>query len=199
MYPSRRWQELDLFMIITAGLLISFGVVLLTPTPEPRRMTVAQAAAALSNPAEAARQSMSVRLAGAPPKGRDSALITSALARQLGRPPGSVRAYWIDDPAVRAARAGAVPDAIHLEWTHNLTPEGTFKSSGDLRAMYERAGVTPEREVITYCQGGYRAAHAYLALRLIGYPAIRNYLGSWKEWGDRTDLPIEVPGLPESE
>ena len=95
---------------------------------------------------------------------------------------------------MRAARGGAVPGAIHVEWTCNLTPDGTFKSAGDLRAMYERAAVTPDREVITYCQGGYRAAHAYLALRLIGFPAVRNYIGSWKEWGDRTDLPIEVPG-----
>ena len=59
--------------------------------------------------------------------------------------------------------------------------------------MYERAGVTPDREVVTYCQGGYRAAHSYLALRLIGYPRVRNYIGSWKEWGDRVDLPIEHP------
>ena len=59
--------------------------------------------------------------------------------------------------------------------------------------MYEEAGVTPDREVITYCQGGYRAAHSYLALRLLGYPKVRNYVGSWKEWGDRVDLPIEVP------
>ena len=59
--------------------------------------------------------------------------------------------------------------------------------------MYEAAGVTPDREVITYCQGGYRAAHSYLALRLLGYPRVRSYVGSWKEWGDRTDLPLEVP------
>ena len=58
--------------------------------------------------------------------------------------------------------------------------------------MYEAAGVTPDREVLTYCQGGYRAAHAYLALRLLGYPRVRNYVGSWKEWGDREELPIET-------
>jgi thiosulfate/3-mercaptopyruvate sulfurtransferase len=57
--------------------------------------------------------------------------------------------------------------------------------------MYDAAGVTPDREVVTYCQGGYRAAHAWLALRLLGFPRVRNYTGSWKEWGDRTDLPIE--------
>jgi thiosulfate/3-mercaptopyruvate sulfurtransferase len=94
---------------------------------------------------------------------------------------------------VRAARGGAVPGAVHIEWTRNLTPDGDFKPAAELKRMYEQAGVTPDREVITYCQGGYRAAHSYLALRLLGYPKVRNYVGSWKEWGDRTDLPIEVP------
>lgn len=94
---------------------------------------------------------------------------------------------------VRAARGGAIPGAVHIEWTRNLTPDGEFKPARELRKMYEEAGVTPDREVITYCQGGYRAAHSYLALRLLGYPKVRNYIGSWKEWGDRTNLPIEVP------
>ena len=94
---------------------------------------------------------------------------------------------------VRAKRGGAIPGAVHIEWTRNLTPEGDFKPAADLRAMYESAGVTPDREVITYCQGGYRGAHAYLALRLLGYPRVRSYVGSWKEWGDRTDLPVEAP------
>lgn len=94
---------------------------------------------------------------------------------------------------VRARRGGAVPGAVHVDWTRNLDAEGAFKPREDLRAMYETAGVTPDREVVTYCQGGYRAAHSYLALRLLGYPRVRAYLGSWKEWGDREDLPIEKP------
>ena len=94
---------------------------------------------------------------------------------------------------VRAKRGGAIPGAVHIEWTRNLTPEGEFKSASELRQMYEDAGVTPDREVITYCQGGYRAAHSYVALRLLGYPRVRMYIGSWKEWGDRDDLPIERP------
>jgi thiosulfate/3-mercaptopyruvate sulfurtransferase len=97
---------------------------------------------------------------------------------------------------VRAARGGAIPGAVHLEWTNNLCPDGTFKPAAELKQMYERAGVTPDAEIVTYCQGGYRAAHSYLALRLIGHPRVRNYIGSWKEWGDRVDLPIEHPAKP---
>ena len=84
---------------------------------------------------------------------------------------------------VRAKRGGAIPGAVHMEWTRNLSTDGMFKPASELKAMYESAGVTPDKEVISYCQGGYRAAHSYLALRLLGYPRVRNYLGSWKEWG----------------
>lgn len=93
---------------------------------------------------------------------------------------------------VRAARGGCIPGAVRIEWTDNLRPDGSFKSAEELRAMYEPAGVTPDKEVFTYCQGGYRAAHGYLALRLLGYQRVRNYVGSWKEWGDRLELPAQV-------
>jgi thiosulfate/3-mercaptopyruvate sulfurtransferase len=94
---------------------------------------------------------------------------------------------------VRARRGGAIPGAINVEWKRNLREDGTFKSPDELAAMYAAAGITPDREVVTYCQGGYRAAHAYIALELLGFPRVRNYTGSWKEWGDRDDLPIENP------
>ena len=94
--------------------------------------------------------------------------------------------------AVRAKRGGAIPGAVNIEWKKNLDADGRFKSADALRAMYADAGITPDREVVTYCQGGYRAAHAYLALRILGYPNVRNYTGSWKEWGDRDDVPVEV-------
>jgi len=94
---------------------------------------------------------------------------------------------------VRAARGGAVPGAVHVEWTRNLAGDGRYRPVGELRAMYAQAGITPEREVITYCQGGYRAAQSYIALALAGYPRVRNYVGSWNEWGNRLDLPIVTP------
>ncbi len=91
---------------------------------------------------------------------------------------------------VRARRGGHIPGAVNVEWSRNLGADGAFKPVEVLQAMYADAGITPDREVITYCQGGYRAAHAYLALRRLGFPRVRNYTGSWKEWGDSTE-PIE--------
>lgn len=93
---------------------------------------------------------------------------------------------------VRAARGGRIPGAIHLEWTRNLDANGFFRSPDQLKSMYSAHNIPPEKEAIPYCQGGYRAAHTYLALRLIGYPRVRNYLGSWGEWGNRPELPVEL-------
>jgi thiosulfate/3-mercaptopyruvate sulfurtransferase len=97
---------------------------------------------------------------------------------------------------VRAKRGGAIPGAVHLEWINNLDSKGLLKSAEELTAMYGGRGITPDKEIIPHCQGAYRSAHTYLALRLLGYPNVRNYLGSWGEWGNRVDLPIEHPTLP---
>ena len=92
---------------------------------------------------------------------------------------------------VRAKRGGAIPSAIHLDWTASQAASGAFKSPEELRAQFEKLGLHPENEIIPYCQGGYRAAHAYYALKLAGFARVRNYWGSWGEWGNRDDTPIE--------
>ena len=90
---------------------------------------------------------------------------------------------------VRAARAGHIPGAVNIDWAGNLRADGTFKDAGELARLY---GALPEdREVVAYCQGAYRAASTFVALRLLGRGNVRVYLGSWGEWGNMPELPAE--------
>lgn len=91
-------------------------------------------------------------------------------------------------------RTGHVPGAIHMDfYSSNMTRNGTFKSLKDLQATYEAKGVTKDKEVIIYCQAGVRAANTHFVLQyLLGYPNVKNYVGSWGEWGNRLD-PAKYP------
>ena len=93
----------------------------------------------------------------------------------------------------RARRVGTIPGAVHIFWREHIGPDGAFKPADEIRALYEAKGVTPDKTVIPVCQGGYRSASTFLALRSLGFPRVRNYLGSWGEWGNRDDSAIVLP------
>jgi thiosulfate/3-mercaptopyruvate sulfurtransferase len=93
---------------------------------------------------------------------------------------------------VRAERGGHVPGAVNVEWSEAVRPDGTFKPVAELSTLYAAAGLTPDREIITYCQSGTRAANTWFVLReLLGYPNVRIYDGSWREYGNDPESPIE--------
>jgi thiosulfate/3-mercaptopyruvate sulfurtransferase len=92
----------------------------------------------------------------------------------------------------RARRGGHIPGAVNIEWTQAMAGDNVLRSPDALRRLYEHAGVTPDKEVIAHCQLGVRASHTWFVLKhVLGYPDVRNYDGSWQEWGNRDDLPVE--------
>ena len=91
-----------------------------------------------------------------------------------------------------AQRAGHIPGAISAPWAQTVREDGTFKSRDELRAHYEAKGVTADHDVIAYCRIGERSSHTWFVLHeLLGYPRVRNYDGSWTEWGSMVNVPIE--------
>lgn len=93
-----------------------------------------------------------------------------------------------DGSSVRAASAGHIPSAFNIDWNYNIE-NNVFKDPAQLEKLY--CHIPKDAEVITYCQGGYRAANSFVALKMIGYKNVKMYLGSWGEWGNRLDLPAE--------
>lgn len=105
-------------------------------------------------------------------------------------------AEWMRQEPTERSMAGHVPGALHLVWTDVIDP-GTyrFRPADDLRARFIGLGLRPEAEVITYCQGGIRAAHTVLALQIAGFDRVQNYEGSWAEWS-RATMPTAIEPAP---
>jgi thiosulfate/3-mercaptopyruvate sulfurtransferase len=100
--------------------------------------------------------------------------------------------HMADYPQEGALRGGHIPGARNIPWAKAANEDGTFKSAAELRALYEGEGVTPDEEVIAYCRIGERSSHTWFVLTyLLGYPNVRNYDGSWTEWGNLVGAPIE--------
>jgi thiosulfate/3-mercaptopyruvate sulfurtransferase len=97
-------------------------------------------------------------------------------------------------PNEHAQRGGHIPGATNIPWAQAVNENGTFKSREELEKLYHGKGVTPDIPVITYCRIGERSSHTWFVLHhLLGHPDVRNYDGSWTEWGNQVRTPIEKP------
>jgi thiosulfate/3-mercaptopyruvate sulfurtransferase len=95
-----------------------------------------------------------------------------------------------------AQRAGHIPGATSAPWAQTVNEDGRFKSRDELAAHYAAKGVTADKDIIAYCRIGERSSHSWFVLHeLLGYPRVRNYDGSWTEWGSMVNMPIENPAL----
>lgn len=94
---------------------------------------------------------------------------------------------------IRAARGGHIPGAVNLNWLDAIDDEHSlrFKPDDQLRALLEAQGVTPDKEIVVYCQTHHRSSHTYMVLKHLGYPRVRGYPGAWSDWGNAPDTPIE--------
>jgi thiosulfate/3-mercaptopyruvate sulfurtransferase len=95
-------------------------------------------------------------------------------------------------PQEGAQRGGHIPGAANIPWSLAVREDGTFKSPEELKALYESKGIVGDKEIVAYCRIGERSAHTWFVLtQLLGYPHVRNYDGSWTEWGSLIGAPIE--------
>ncbi|MGV7226847.1 MAG: sulfurtransferase [Nitrosopumilus sp.] len=93
-----------------------------------------------------------------------------------------------DGTTIRAAQSGHIPNSVNVDWNQNVAKDGTLKNDEELSKMYD---YPKDTEIVTYCQGAYRAANSFLALKKLGFTNVKVYLGSWGEWGNKQELPVE--------
>jgi thiosulfate/3-mercaptopyruvate sulfurtransferase len=100
--------------------------------------------------------------------------------------------HMVNYPQEGAQRGGHIPGARNIPWATAVREDGTFMSAEELKQNYGSQGVTPDKDVVAYCRIGERSSHTWFVLTyLLGYPKVRNYDGSWTEWGNLVDAPIE--------
>jgi thiosulfate/3-mercaptopyruvate sulfurtransferase len=105
------------------------------------------------------------------------------------------RTHMPEYPQEGVLRGGHIPGAASVPWKRAANDDGTFKSVPDLKAIYaEEVGLRPQDDIVVYCRIGERSSHTWFVLtQLLGYPTVRNYDGSWTEWGNSVRVPIEKP------
>lgn len=97
-------------------------------------------------------------------------------------------------PNEHAQRGGHIPGAVNIPWSQAVREDGTFKPAEELSRLYQSKGVTPDKEIITYCRIGERSSFTWFVLKyLLGYANVKNYDGSWTEWGNMIRNPIQKP------
>lgn len=100
--------------------------------------------------------------------------------------------HMADYPQEGALRGGHIPGAKNIPWAKAVAEDGTFKSAAELKELYGSQGITPDKDIVAYCRIGERSSHTWFVLTyLLGYPRVRNYDGSWTEWGNLVGAPIE--------
>jgi len=110
------------------------------------------------------------------------------------RSPEEFRGEILAPPGVNelSQRPGHIPGASNIPWSKAVNEDGTFKSKDQLKKIYEEEGITPDKDIVAYCRIGERSAHSWFVLNeLLEYPNVQNYDGSWTEWGNLIDAPIE--------
>jgi thiosulfate/3-mercaptopyruvate sulfurtransferase len=129
---------------------------------------------------------------------RDEVVAHQAAGKPLVdvRSPGEYRGellHMADYPQEGALRGGHIPGARSVPWARAANPDGTFKSADELKAIYEgEQGLKPSDEIVAYCRIGERSSHSWFVLTyLLGYENVRNYDGSWTEWGNAVRVPVE--------
>src|SRR6202022_4238036 len=136
-----------------------------------------------------------LRSQGRPPHQRRPQRVAGRGARAPGRCPKEYSGELLAPenlPQEGAQRGGHIPGAANIPWAQAVREDGTFKSASELKELYQAKGVTPDKAVIAYCRIGERSSHTWFVLHyLLGYPNVRNYDGSWTEWGSLIGAPIE--------